>query len=341
MKVCIAGPSERRETMQLQEAAAKKISSAGYEVVNYEKSGSGHRLRYGSLEDVAESDVLVARIGTYDDAMWAAIGVARAANIPIVPLWNEAWPLTKCYGFTKDIKDRNMQLVRPKGDKRSWPSTKKNGDADIAGVVKDLKYLEQNLPEKNKRPEPSEANFELPPYIVGDSRNWDNQDAYYKIEDWFLREGIHVISPPRSLDGYHPDRFPEKIEMPPDFDGVEECVLNAGPRSSMTIGRVHMRNLMGSRFEEGVAWWNMHPGLHLDGYVFPGRESPYKKYEEGKNPGMHLKSIFDQNLNVWGITNSVGRLPSELAPIIKRLREAQRIRKAQEKSKKKPERRAG
>ena len=93
----------------------------------------------------------------------------------------------------------------------------------------------------------------------------------------------------------------------------------------MTVGRVHVRNLLGSRFEEGVAWWHGHPGLYLDWYVFPGRGSPYEKYENGKNPGMHLKSIFDQNLKVWGITDSIGRLPSDLAPIVKELRKRYRI----------------
>jgi hypothetical protein len=88
----------------------------------------------------------------------------------------------------------------------------------------------------------------------------------------------------------------------------------------MVIGWVKKRGLLGSRFEEGVNWCHKKPSLYLNWYVFP-KTCPSKKYEEGEDPGMYLKSVFDQNKEIWGIEKHVAKEPKELVPIILKLRE--------------------
>jgi hypothetical protein len=322
MKVCISGPAKGLETIELYEKVADRLCSAGHDITNEIQEG---KIKFNQLEDVAGADVLVARIGTYDDAMWACIGAARAGDIPIVPLWNEGYILESCYGFTKDIKDRNMPLVRKEGDARPWPSATKEGALDFNGLVEDLKILSGSESGKKQRPDPKQTNLELPPYIIGDSRNLENHWSYYKIDSEFEEAGIEVINPSRHLDNYNIDKFPGIIQPDPKEDAVQWCVDAAGKNSSMVIGWVHRRGLLGSRFEEGVAWWNGHPMLYLNWYVFP-KKCPSELYAEGRKPEMHLKSVFDQNKEVWGIEKHVGREVKDLVPVIRELREKYRER---------------
>lgn len=320
MRIYLTGPNDRAETKEFNQKIVDYITDkSNHSFINVDKKG---KIVYGKLEDVVESDVLITRIGPtiYDDMIWAAIGVARAGNIPIIPCWNEGFPFPeKNYGFTQDIIERNKPLMRKGGDTRPWPC-EKNGLVDLDGILEDLEILNYVGIKKMPRPKPSETNLELPPYIVGDSRNWENQVSYFKIENEFRKEGIEVINPSKDLDGYHPKKFPNKLT--PMGGGTERCVQNASTRSSMVIGRINLKNLMGARFEEGVAYYYCHPVLYLDHYVFPGRDD-YTKAE------MHQNSIFKQNKDIWGldIKQCVGRVPADLAPTIRRLREEYRTPK--------------
>jgi len=148
----------------------------------------------------------------------------------------------------------------------------------------------------------------------------ENQWSYEKIDSDFEKAGIEVWNPSKHLDGYTVDMFPKIIQPDEEEDPVQWCVDAAGKNSSMVVGWVHRRGLIGSRFEEGVNWWHKKPTLYLNWYVFP-KKCPSEAYAEGKSPGMHLQSTFDQNKEIWGIEKSVGREVKDLIPIIQRLRE--------------------
>jgi hypothetical protein len=137
MKVCISGPNKGLEVVEFYKKVADKIESSGFETVNKEEDG---KMRFNKLEDVVDADVLVARmasVGSFD-TMWTQIGVARAGDIPIVPLWNEGYEFKGGYGFTKDIINRNRPLIRKEGDQRPWPSVTKDGALDYDGLIEEI-----------------------------------------------------------------------------------------------------------------------------------------------------------------------------------------------------------
>ena len=317
MKVYIQPVHDRQESNEVTARIADFVSR-GYELTNPDLETS--------LYKAEQADVIVARIDCYDDSSWAAMGVARAGQRPIVPFWGASWEYpdafneipTRVYGFQKNVHLRNRHLMREPSSKYAWPSS------DPKAIVGDLHVLEQNDGWRGQRvakPEKETVDVEKPFYIVGDSRQWWDQLAFYAIEIAFKAQGISTINPSRILDRYVIADFPSLMVKDPDFNGEEECFQNAGSRSGGIVSRsIHVRNLMGCRFEEGIAWFEGHPILFLNSYVFPGRKDPQKKFDDGKNPGMHLRDVFQQNRDMWGIKKSVGRTVGDLTKVICELR---------------------
>ena len=319
MKIYIYGPDDRQESKDLMLRIADSVSKK-HEIVNVED-----RLEC-DLYKAEKADALVLRLDCYDDATWSTIGMARAGNRPIIPFWGASWEYpdayssepVKVYGFMRDTHKRNRKLIREEDDKRKWPSS------SAEEIVEDIEVLEQKKGWREariKKPGKETVNLDLPVYITGDSRQWWDHLAYYLIESALNANGISSINPSRDLDNYTVKDFPDFIYINPKVDGAERCHENAGPKSSMILSRgIHIKNLMGARFEGGIAWFNSHPILYLNSYTFPSRKSPQEKYEQGKNPGMHLKSIFDQNKELWNIEKNIVRTAGQAAEEICKLR---------------------
>lgn len=314
MRVYVQGNFERQESKYLWHKIAERIASSGnHHIVNSCEDGLET-----SLSKAQQADAIVAELGGYDDATWAVIGMAVAGNRPIVPFWVGSHAPENFYGFTADVERRNRHLIRRNGESTPWPST------SIQGLKADVDRLEQNSDWRFQRiPKPGKESVDLskPAYIVGDSRQWWDQFAFYCIEAAFGANRIPTINPSKVLDDYTIANFPDRIEVDPEKDNDEQCFLNAGERSSMMVSRgVSVRNLLGARVEEGAAWFASHPIFYLDSYVFPSKGTVSEKFSQGKNPGMHLQDVFEQNRDLWQVQQHDFRTPAGIAKEICRIR---------------------
>lgn len=321
MRVYLQFPIDRQESRELLEKIADKISKK-YELINPDFETD--------LYKAEQADALVVRIDGCDDSTWAVLGMARAGNRPVIPFWNAGYPYPdahsdipqRVYGFTRDFHLRNRPFVRTKKDEKIWPSTTPKD------VYEDLKILGQKKEWRRKRikkPDKNYVNLNLPLYIVGDSRNLEHAMIFYWIKNQFLECGIESRIPPEELDNnYDIDKYPMLIDM--SAGSVDDCFDLASNGSSFVVSRADTKNLIGARWEEGVAWFHSKPILYLYLYLFPPR-NPGDKYRQHQNPGMHLASVFKQNEELWGIQNHVGITPSQLAGEIVRARNLDKTNK--------------
>jgi len=315
MKVCIVGDDSVLESKEMYLKYAEAISKQ-FKVTNY----TGNDIIMGNPAYLIEADVLIPRINTHDDTTWFSIGFARAAAMPMVPLWNETGAI-KLYGFTKDIEMNNRGLVRPEGDSRAWPSS------SISDLLLDLEHVSKLDLKKNPRPAKENINFNLPGYLVGDARHLENQMAFRRLENQFLEKEIEMINPGRKLDDYDPDRdFPTKLlggdkPKPGEKTGIDWCFEAAGIDSSFISSRNKVYDLMGARWEEGVAFFFGKPIFYINQYVF-AHQTPFEKYKAGQaDPDAKYQFfVLKNNEERWGIKISEGRVPGDIAPEILRLR---------------------
>jgi len=318
MKVYIQSVDDRLETKNLFERIADHVIANGSELVNPDLETD--------LEKAAGADVVVARLDTYHDSTWAAIGLARAGNIPIVPFWGASYEYpdecsskpTKVYGFTKDVHLRNRHLVRDGEEYKVWPSrTVKELAEDLRKLHFAKGWREQRIP----RPEQSDVDLTLPLYVIGDARNKENCWAFYDIAGEFRENGVDCIIPPEEIDaGYRAEHFPKRLVIDEEKSSVQICADLASHRSSFVVSRSDEKSLMGARWEEGVGFYHKKPILYLYRYVFPSR-NPQEKHEAGKNPGFHYASVFKQNEDLWGIKTHSADTPTQLTDVINEVRE--------------------
>ena len=321
MKLYINGPTERRESKELLLRIADKLPRR-FEVLNRDNDDLKVDLYLAE-----QADALILRTDHYDDATWATIGLARAGQRPIIPLWYHSKEKPHPYGFWTDTHgEKNRNRVRNKKDDREWPPR------EIKDVIKDVKILEQKRGWRKKRikkPEKETVNLNLPLYIVGDSRCKENAWSFYDIEKGFNECGISCLIPPKNLDGnYDPKDHPKRIDM--SAGDVNDCGDLASHLSSFIVGRSDQKFLLDSRWEEGVAWFHSKPVLYLYQYVFPPR-SPYEKYLDRKDPGIHYGSVYKQNEELWDIRVHETKTTETLAGVIQRARNMNETKKIKNK----------
>ncbi len=305
MKLYIGGPTERQESKDL----LLKIRDAipqGFEVLNQDLEVD--------LYKAEQADAIFWRMDQADDSSWAVAGVAKAGKRPIIPIWNASYAPKNLYGFQKDVQETNKKFIRKNSD-REWPSK------DIDGLIEDLKILEQN-PDwrgiRKQKPGKENVNLNLPLYIIGDSRCLENAWAFYETKKRFEECGILCHIPPEVLDGSYDIRdYPKRIDMTKGT--VDDCADYASTKSSFLIGRADQKNLLGSRFEEGVGWFESKPILYKYQYLFPPRRE-FDKYLDRKDPSMHFSSVYRQNEELWKIRVHEDLTEEELAGVIIRAR---------------------